>query len=470
MTNDKKKPIKPQAPSADEQPEIYGITKGKNGIVLNRRSFLGALAATGVLAACPPAMAASGRKPAASPKTLGNGKAHEGAVKSLLMQDKLLFSLDAKTHKIWEVTKGNLKGTLLKDDLRKTLDELQKLGGIPPEIYEYLNESELAWKAPVLAHGPDGKMLAMDAKDGATLWKLAEGKPEKMLLKNIPRPVRSLAVHPDGTLFAVGSENGSITIGNLADGKLLHTIQGTSGAVLSLAVHPNGELLLSGHQYGKIHLWQLPEGKSIKALFHGNNASNIKITPNGALAITAGKGNLIKLWDMPELKLKTSFPVPLAEGTTAMDVSRDSQILATGTPQGRIYLWRLPEGEMLGCMFDPDLLGKGDVLALYRQMGREIQTQSCDKALPKGATCVCDCVGDNRMCGTARQICTCDAIAVPVGHAIPKGVCVCDIVAVGTGKGPAASPPKAPSGCSCVGHVSHGGGGGGGGSHYWRPN
>ena len=48
MTNDKKEPIESQAPSTpssdDERPEIYGIAKGKDGIVLNRRSFIGALA------------------------------------------------------------------------------------------------------------------------------------------------------------------------------------------------------------------------------------------------------------------------------------------------------------------------------------------------------------------------------------------------------------------------------------------
>jgi hypothetical protein len=198
---------------------------------------------------------------------------------------------------------------------------------------------------------------------------------------------------------------------------------------------------------------------------HAKPVSHLVVTPDGKLVVTAGGDKAIKFWSLPDGQEQASLDVPLGETTSAMDLAADGRILATGTPQGRVYLWRIPEGEMIGCLFDPALLEKGTPMAQYRQMGAQLLTQPCDQALPAGATCVCDCVADNRLRSSTQQVCTCDTIAVPAGYTGGgRTVCVCNTIAVGT---KAVPTPKAPAGCSCVGHVS---GGGGGGSHYWRPN
>jgi hypothetical protein len=105
-------------------------------------------------------------------------------------------------------------------------------------------------------------------------------------------------------------------------------------------------------------------------------------------------------------------------------------------------------------------------MARYRQMGGQILTQACDKPLPAGATCVCDCIAGNLSYRTPQTVCICDTIAVPAGYAVPDGVCVCNTIAVGSIPAPDCSCVGHVSrpGCSCVGHVTSGG------SHYWRPN
>ncbi len=468
MKDDKKKPIVPQVPSDDEQPEIYGVKKGTNGIVLNRRSFLGVVAASGVLAGCiplpfglgedePPVPAAPAAP--AAPQGCGKSNAHAGSIEGLWMQDASLFSWDAKTLNAWEFAKGSLKKSLSKETLQ---ENLKKNADIFPDLFLHI------WDAPLRAYGPGGKLLAVSGQDGVALWQSVKGKLNKsMTLTGAAQPVRALAFHPVGTMFAAGSEDGSITIWRLKDGKVQQRIQGDSGPVLSLAVHPDGALLLSGHQDGKVRAWQLPEGKAGETfLDHGSAVLNMEITPNGVLAVTAGEDGTVKLWNMPGGTLNSSLVVPPSEKTTAMDVSQDSQILAAGTSLGHIYLWRLPEEKMMGCLFDPALTPKDTQMSHYRQMGAQILTQPCGTPLPPGATCVCDCVASSLSYHTTQTVCICDTIAVPAGYDAVEGVCICNTIAVG-------SKPAAPS-CSCVGHVSSPcacvGNVSSGGSHYWRPN
>jgi WD40 repeat protein len=406
----------PRCESEDE-PEIYGLKKGAGGLVLNRRSFLGAIAASGVLAACGSAEAAQGKN---TPATATLPKAHEGEIDGLFMKDKLLFSWDRSTLKAWDFTKGTLEKAVTKDMLKEDLKE----NALFPKLFTHLRENGLK------AVGPGGTTLALLRMNEIKVYKSAASGPDtEMSLKGAVRLVRSLAFAPDGTRLAAGGEDGSITLWNLRDSKV-QQLQTGAGAVISLALHPNGALALSGHRDGKVRMWQLPKGRTLTT-YNADLSSfvwHLKISPNGALAVTSCADG-IKLWGLPDGEPKGALVLlPQTEQTTSMDISADSSILATGTTHGHIYLWRLTDGARPGCLFDPALTPEGTQIAQYRQMG--------------GA------------------VCTCDTIAVLAGFAGTGGVCACNTVAVGS---------KAAPGCSCVGHVSRPPSGGGG-SHYWRPN
>lgn len=460
MTDEIKKDVAPQTPSDStlssdgERPEIYGVSKGKNGVTLNRRSFLGALAATGALAGagCIPLPGFGGSDPTASAEAARKAKAHDLAIKGLKFKDNALFSWDVNEIKLWDVAKGDKKDAASRSVFVKNGKK------------NFPNLFRRVWDGLILNFRRDGKVLAISVKDGIALWASRQENPVKTnTLKGGPKPVNTLALDPDDPVVAASGLDGSVIVWNVENGKK-QRIPSVKSNVTSLVFHPADPVLLSGHQDGKVREWRLPDGKAGRILHcHDTPVLRLAVTPDGKLAVTQSADKIIKLWSLPDGKEKALLDIPQEETVSAMDIDANGRLLAVGTEQGRIYLWRLPESEMIGNLIDPDLLDKGTPMSRYRQMGPQIQTLPCGTPIPPDAVCVCDCVSAGRAYSTTHQVCTCDTIAVPAGH-VPSGriVCVCNTILVGT-RTPV-SPPKAPAGCGCVGNVSRGGG------HYWRPN
>jgi WD40 repeat protein len=72
---------------------------------------------------------------------------------------------------------------------------------------------------------------------------------------------------PDGTLLVSGSDDKTIKLWSLPEGKLLNTLEGHSDWVRSVTISPDGTLLASGSYDKTVRLWTLPEGEPNWCLF-----------------------------------------------------------------------------------------------------------------------------------------------------------------------------------------------------------
>jgi hypothetical protein len=102
MKDDKQHPPAPPEPEEGGQPEIYAVSKKKEGIVLSRRSFLGAAAAAGALTICAPGVIRGQDRPGAPPPAANCGdiRAHK-RVNGILTLDDKLFSWGTVDAKAW---------------------------------------------------------------------------------------------------------------------------------------------------------------------------------------------------------------------------------------------------------------------------------------------------------------------------------------------------------------------------------
>jgi WD40 repeat protein len=110
---------------------------------------------------------------------------------------------------------------------------------------------------------PDGRTLALAGVHYVQLREVASGDLVRELEPPPPAPWllgpwrRALAVSPDGALLAAAGANNTISLWEIATGRVLGRLRGHHGQVLSLAFTPDGRRLVSGSEDTTALVWDL---------------------------------------------------------------------------------------------------------------------------------------------------------------------------------------------------------------------
>jgi len=166
---------------------------------------------------------------------------------------------------------------------------------------------------------PDGKQILITDDDGVKVLDAANGKLTRSFAKN-KRPIRCVAVSPDGTLALTG-DMGNATIGS--------------------------ELLL----------WDVDSGKPIQMLQSGN-FGQVLFSQDGKLMLACG--GTIEVWSVAKRELLVLLPVtdgwcgPIAlapDGTLAVAVKR-----LEPTTGSALLLWESTTGKVLRSVLKDDVI------------------------------------------------------------------------------------------------------------------
>jgi serine/threonine protein kinase len=147
---------------------------------------------------------------------------------------------------------------------------------------------------------PDGRLLAVRTKDRAEVWDFSGPEPVSVL--NV-QPAVAYAFSPDGAQFAVGSPDGSITIHDLASGRVKRRLEPVTPfpAWVDCAFQPRGHQLATTTATG-VQVRDLDTGRVVAELIHPGGAKASAWHPDGALLAISGKDSQISLWDVLALK------------------------------------------------------------------------------------------------------------------------------------------------------------------------
>jgi RNA polymerase sigma factor (sigma-70 family) len=204
------------------------------------------------------------------------------------------------------------------------------------------------WGMNSLIPTPDGKTLISNEATGTvSVWELATGK----LLRQFPGTLhgqRYIALSPDGKLVAVGYSK-AIILWDLASGKEVRQLAHRDAT--GVAFSPDGKILAAAGKADDIHLWDLSTGEKIAKLRweRGNHFGSVLITytPDGKTVI-AGQwhDSKIGLWDVATGKKRQEIDAK-AGAVRSIALSPDGSMLATGSQQGVVPLWDLKTGQLI---------------------------------------------------------------------------------------------------------------------------
>jgi WD40 repeat protein len=162
--------------------------------------------------------------------------------------------------------------------------------------------------------------------------------------------VNSVAVSPDGTWAASGSDDRTIKIWDMETGECRTTLEGHTDRVLSVSITPDGKRILSGSLDNSIRVWDAESGRELMKLEgHTNGPWTVAALRDNARALSGGWDNTLKLWDLASGKCLRTIECGTedADNVFSSAVNPAGTQVLSGHRDGRIGLWNLETGKCL---------------------------------------------------------------------------------------------------------------------------
>jgi len=195
---------------------------------------------------------------------------------------------------------------------------------------------------------PSGEDLIVNADD-YNVWKIPADQIDQFkdgtkgqLVLNTKSLTYNTATSPDSKWVAAveydseDAQNNRATLVSI-DGKTQYHLE-HGGQVTGVAFTADSKLIATSGINDLIWLWDVKTGEKHFSLDNSEPVNSLAISPTGTLAF-AGLHDKIKVWDIATKELVVELPQP--GDIKSIAVSLDGELLATGSSEGTVVIWKV---------------------------------------------------------------------------------------------------------------------------------
>ncbi len=203
-----------------------------------------------------------------------------------------------------------------------------------------------------VALSQDGEIAASADINGVVcLWNVSQANLLKEMEKvDLSVPTRCVAI--SSNLVAAGDGKGKIWLWQISDGHSLGSLKGHTDYVFRIHFSADGQKILSGGvddgNISSVQMWNLSDRKRVTKLRMMESADNIiAVSPNLQLvAVHSSRTKKAWLRSLSDEKQLNNLEGPeFVVGGGAF--SPDAKVLALGSEDGTVRLWRVGDGKLL---------------------------------------------------------------------------------------------------------------------------
>jgi WD40 repeat protein len=243
----------------------------------------------------------------------------------------------------------------------------------PALMHVYKIPSAAEW-SDAAALSPDGSWLAIAGDAGVFTVDTSTG-----LVTAAYRPdqrVNRIAIAPDGRRMAIlAAGAGALTVYDTAAGSVL--AQGRDyGGLRSIAFAPDGASLVTAGNDGRVKLWDALTGQWLREDAHAfspysgdslRGSMDAVVSDDGKWVVSGGQGERIFLWSMPEGQLLETLGFGSLFGLVEHVTVAPDRGWVAGSAGLRIYVWSTQTGELVTTL---EAGGRVTALAVTRDGSR----------------------------------------------------------------------------------------------------
>ncbi len=235
-----------------------------------------------------------------------------------------------------------------------SIKEKNRFGGKDTAVFDvaFVGGEKNAMFDVVSSHDFDNKFdekLFANQNNGIGFWNMAGDYKDMADSPDFEHDlqVMTISFSPNEKLMASGSIDSTIKLWNVADRKVIKTLEGHENMVYSTAFSPDGRLLASGSWDNTVKLWDVDTGSVVETFEgHEDSVMEIAFSPDGKFLASVSLDKKLILWDVHN---RRRFAVLRAEDQAqlfSVAFSLDGKQLASGGMDRKVRFWSVPAGEL----------------------------------------------------------------------------------------------------------------------------